>query len=329
VSLNASALTFASQTVGVASGADAVTLTNSGTGPLTVTGISITGANAADFTQTNTCATSIATGAQCSISVTFKPTAAGSRSAAISIADNATGSPQSITLTGAGVGAPLVSLSASALTFASQSVGVASGSQAVTMTNSGTGPLTVTGISIAGVNAADFTETNTCGTSVAAGAQCSISVTFKPTAAGARSAAISIADNAAGSPQSITLTGTGAAVAVTPVFTSSVTAPATLAAGATAPLSVTVKETGSGALTNGNVELQVFNSAGTAVLTQYWSSQSFTSGQSRTYNYSWTPAATLPAGSYTVDVGVFSSSWSQDYYWNTGATVTVTAAAHH
>jgi hypothetical protein len=150
-------------------------------------------------------------------------------------------------------------------------------------------------------------------------------VTFKPTAAGSRTAAVAIADNAAGSPQSIALSGTGVAAVVAPVFSSSVVAPAKLQAGATASLSVTVKETGSGSLTNGNVELQVFNSAGSAVLTQYWSSQSFTSGESRTYTYSWKSGTTLPPGSYTVDIGVFNSSWSQDYYWNTDATVTVSA----
>jgi hypothetical protein len=62
-------------------------------------------------------------------------------------------------------------------------------------------------MAIGGADPQDFAETNTCGTSVAAGAHCSISVTFKPTAAGSRSATVAITDNAAGSPQSIILDG--------------------------------------------------------------------------------------------------------------------------
>jgi len=79
------------------------------------------------------------------------------------------------------------------------------------LTNTGTGPLAVTSIAVSGANAGDFAQTNTCGTSVAAGAHCSISVTFKPIAAGSRSAAVTVSDNAAGSPQSIKLSGTGTA----------------------------------------------------------------------------------------------------------------------
>jgi hypothetical protein len=81
--------------------------------------------------------------------------------------------------------------------------------QKVTLSNTGNAALSVTSIRVTGANAGDFAQTNTCGSSVAASADCSISVTFKPTATGARNAAIGIADNASGSPQSITLSGTG------------------------------------------------------------------------------------------------------------------------
>jgi hypothetical protein len=110
------------------------------------------------------------------------------------------------------------------------------------------------------------------------------------------------------------------------VFTTSAKGPATLAASGTASIAVTVTETGTGSLANANVELQIFNSAGSAVATQVWSSQSFSAGSSLKYTYSWTPAATLAPGSYSVDLGVFDSAWSHDYYWNTDATITLTAA---
>jgi hypothetical protein len=89
--------------VGTTSVAQNVTLTNTGNAVLSVASVGLTGTNPGDFSQTNTCASGAAVGANCSISVTFAPTAAGTRSASVSIADNASGSPQTISLSGAGV----------------------------------------------------------------------------------------------------------------------------------------------------------------------------------------------------------------------------------
>src|SRR5207253_3935910 len=97
--------------------AQSVTLTNTGTVALSVTSIVASG----DFMQTNTCGTSVAAGANCAISVTFTPTATGTRTGAITITDNAAGSPQSVNLTGTGA-APGVSLSPSSLTFGNQNL---------------------------------------------------------------------------------------------------------------------------------------------------------------------------------------------------------------
>jgi len=189
-------------------------LTNTGGASLTISSITVAGANSSDFSQTNTCGASVAAGANCTINVTFTPQATGSRSAAVSIADSAAGSPQSVTLTGTGI-APAVSLSAASLSYSSQLVGTASSAQAVTLTNTGSASLTISSITVAGANSGDFSQTNTCGTSVATGANCTISVTFTPQATGSRSASVSVADNAAGSPQSVSLTGTGTAPAAT------------------------------------------------------------------------------------------------------------------
>jgi hypothetical protein len=109
--------------------------------------------------------------------------------------------------------APVVSLSPTSLTFTSQNTGTTSAAQAVTLTNTGTASLTISSIGLAGTNMGDFGETTTCGSSLAAGSNCSINVKFSPTASGTRTASVSIVDNATGSPQSITLTGTGAAAA--------------------------------------------------------------------------------------------------------------------
>jgi hypothetical protein len=223
VTLSPTTLTFASTTVGSTSAAQTVTLTNTGTAALTITGVTLTGTNTGDFAQTNTCPVSPATlaaNANCTISVTFKPTATGARSANVSIADNATGSPQTVPLTGTGAaaGTPAVTLNPTSLSFAATTVGSTSAAQTVTLTNSGTGALTITGVSLTGANPGDYAQTNTCPLSpatLAANASCSLSVTFKPTATGARSASVSIADNATGSPQSIALSGTGSAATFT------------------------------------------------------------------------------------------------------------------
>ena len=105
--------------------------------------------------------------------------------------------------------APSAALSPGSLTFSSQNQGATSSVQNVTLTNSGNAALSITGISVGGANSADFRQTNSCGSSVVAGANCSIGVTFTPTATGSRLATLSIGDNATGSPQLVSLAGTG------------------------------------------------------------------------------------------------------------------------
>lgn len=105
---------------------------------------------------------------------------------------------------------PGVMLSPASLTFAAQNTGSTSASQAVTLTNSGGAALNITSIAASG----DFAETNNCGASLAASSNCTISVTFTPTAGGTRTGTLTVTDNASGSPQAITLTGTGSTVDV-------------------------------------------------------------------------------------------------------------------
>ncbi len=210
VTLSATSLTFGSQSVDTTSTAQTVTLTNSGGTALTVTSLTLTGTNANAFAQANTCGSSLAAGAYCTINVTFTPAAPGTLTAALTLADNATGSPQTVSLSGTGASASAaVTLSATSLAFGSQSVDTTSTAQTVTLTNSGGTALTVTSLTLTGTNAGDFAQTSTCGSSVAAGANCTIAVLFTPSASGALTAALSIADNATGSPQTVSLSGTG------------------------------------------------------------------------------------------------------------------------
>ena len=207
VSLSSGSLSFANQVTGTSSAAQAVTLTNIGAQPLSSISIAVTGANAADFSQTNTCGTSVPAGASCNISVTFTPAALGPLSASITINDSAPGSPQSVALSGTGVSP--VSLSSGSLSFANQVTGTSSAAQAVTLTNIGAQPLSSVSIAVTGANVADFSQTNTCGTSVPAGGSCYISVTFTPAALGPLTASVTITDSAPGSPQSVALSGIG------------------------------------------------------------------------------------------------------------------------
>ncbi len=261
VSLSPSTLTFASQSVGSSSAAQTITLTNTGGSALTISSLALTGTNSGDFSQTNTCGTSVAAAAKCTIAVLFKPVAIGTRTAAVTITDNATGSPQSVALSGTAVAAPAaVSLSPTALTFASQAVGTSSTSQVVTLKNTGGTTLTVSSFAVTGTNNGDFTQTHTCGTSLAAGASCTLAVTFKPTAPGTRTAALSIADSASGSPQSVTLTGTGVGplAALSPT---SVSFPVTLLGSRSTGIAVTLSNTGNATLTISSIAITGTNSA--------------------------------------------------------------------
>jgi len=215
VSLSPTSLAFGSQHVGTPSTARTVTLSNTGNAALSMTSLAVKGTNSSNFAQTSTCGRSVAAGAHCTISVTFKPSASGSRTAYLSITDNARGSPQKVTLSGTGTltaaAAPVDGLSPTSLAFGNQSVGTTSTAQTATLSNTGNAALSITSLALTGTNASDFAQTNTCGSSVAASANCTISVTFKPAASGSRTASVSITDNASGSPQAVSLSGTGTA----------------------------------------------------------------------------------------------------------------------
>jgi hypothetical protein len=198
---------FGNQVVGVLSHPLTTVLTNSTTNPLHVSSIKITGPNAAAFTESSpTCASAIAVGASCTISVEFKAAAVGPETATLTVTDDAANNPQTVVLQGTGTTAQVAPAS---LPFAKQTVGTQSAAKPITVTNKGTATLTISGITITGAFPGDFAQNSNCG-SLAAGASCTINVTFKPTAAGARTATISITDNGGGSPQTVPLSGTGA-----------------------------------------------------------------------------------------------------------------------
>jgi len=201
-SLSSTSLTFSTQLLNTTSPPQMVTLTNTGNQVLSITSIIPSG----DFAQTNNCGSSVSIGGGCTITVTFTPTAVGTLTGAVTLTDNAPDSPQTISLSGTGTE---VSLSATSLNFGNQKVGTTSHAQKVILTNVGSTAMSVTGITITGADPGDFVQINNCGTSVGPGASCTISVGFKPTTTGSRSATVSIADGGGASPQTVALTGTG------------------------------------------------------------------------------------------------------------------------
>lgn len=233
---------FGNQPVGTSSSPQTVALTDLGTVALGITSISPSG----DFQETDNCGASVAAeGGSCTINVTFTPTAAGSRTGSINIADNAAGSPQAIILTGSG-GLPAASVSPTTLTFSNVAVGSSSAPQTVTLTNSGAADLNINRIGTTG----QFTESNTCGTDLPyaengfPSGNCQISVIFSPTSSGPQTGTLVITDNASGSPQTVSLSGNPppAGFTITPDGSSS-SASATVTAGQTATYSLSVSGT--------------------------------------------------------------------------------------
>jgi subtilase family serine protease len=206
--LSPTPLSLGTLAVGLTSPVHKVTLTNVGTTAITISSIAVTGTDPGDFPETaTTCTSSLAAAASCTVSLQFKPARTGVRSADLTVTDTAPGSPQQVPLSGIGTTAELTPTSES---FGSVTVGTTSTAKMVTLKNVGTTAITINSITVTGTEAGDFPETaTTCTGSLAAAASCTISVTFKPTVTGKRSATLKVTDNAAGSPQQVSLSGTG------------------------------------------------------------------------------------------------------------------------
>lgn len=189
---------FRDQLVGTTSHPINLTLSNPGNLPLTISSISTT----APFAQTNTCGASLAGGATCTIAVTFSPTNDSKVTGQLTVADNALASPQSVSLTGPGT---YVGLVPQTLNFGTVKIGTSSPPQTVTLTNTSTTTLTISKVKI---SLAVFTQTNTCGSSVAAGSSCTFSLTYTPTAREVDKGQMIISDSSGGA-QAVSLLGKG------------------------------------------------------------------------------------------------------------------------
>jgi len=234
-------LNWVSVPVGGRGAQKVITLTNSGTSSITISSVTLTGTNPTDFAiYSKTCGTSLAASASCTANIIFAPSATGELYATLNFNDTASGSPQTVALSGDGTAASgTVTASPSSLTFASRSVGSSSAAQIATLSNGLTSSITISSVAISGTNAGDFSvASKTCGTSLAAASNCTASIIFKPTAAGTRTATLGFTDSSTNSPQSVSLTGTGSTAAfsispLTPTVTVGGAVQFTASAGAT------------------------------------------------------------------------------------------------
>ncbi|MFD9130189.1 choice-of-anchor D domain-containing protein [Kitasatospora sp. NPDC059571] len=193
------ALNFGSVATGATSPAQTVTVSNPTGASAAVSSIAAGG----DFAQTNTCGSAIPANGSCTVAVTFAPTATGSRTGSLTV--NAGGVTNTVALAGTGTApGPVLGAAPAALSFASTVTGSATAAQTVTLTNTGTAAATVSGVAVSG----DFGQTNTC-SSVPAGGSCTVAVTFRPTAGGARTGTLTVTSTANNSPTAVGLSGTG------------------------------------------------------------------------------------------------------------------------
>ena len=199
--LNPNPVVFTTQAVGTLSGAQTVTVTNTGIAALLVSGVSATG----DFHATTTCTgTAVAPGGTCAVQVRFEPTLTGTRVGTLTVFGNVSGGQATAQLTGNGAAAAAVVLNPVTVNFGPTAIGATSPAQSVTISNTGGVPSSIAAITVTG----DFKiVANTCGSSLNAASGCTVSIGFLPTASGARSGVLSVADDLG--TQTAVLGGTG------------------------------------------------------------------------------------------------------------------------
>jgi hypothetical protein len=304
-------LAFGNETTNVASAPQSVTVTNTGSVALPITSITLSTTGTQPYSQTNNCGTSVAVGATCTINVVFNPAAVGSAAvgsaavgsaaAMLSVNAGSGAGTQTVALSGTGIAATYTA-SPTTLAFGNETTNVASAPKAVTVTNTGSVALPITSITLSTTGSQPFSQTNNCGTSVAVGATCTISVVFNPASVGSAAATLSVNAGSGAGTQTVALSGTGIAATYT-------ASPTSLAFGnetmnvASAPQSVTVTNTGSAALPITSITLSTSGSQPYSQTSKCGSSVAV--GATCTINVVFNPAA---VGSAAATLGVNAGS---------------------
>jgi hypothetical protein len=210
-------LTFASQTVGTASSAQTIRLTNNGGIALAISSISAS----TNFGETDNCVNVVLnSGTSCAIQVTFTPGQSGSIAGQLTINANISGGEISIPLTGTGLSTGLVTALPAVLNFGQVPVAATSSALAVTVENASSSTVSLTNVT---VTVPFAIASNSCGSSLPAHSDCAISVTFTPTQEGAVTGSLVLYDGAG--TQAVALNGTGASAASDVLFPLSLTFP--------------------------------------------------------------------------------------------------------
>ena len=195
-------LEFGSENVGSTSPSQTTVLRNMGSKGLTISGKTID----PDFAETDDCGTTVAAASYCTFTVTLAPTVSGSLMEALTITDNAQGSPHIVTLSGTGVSGPVPFIaSPSSVTFSSSPVGTASKPLTVTVTNASNATLSINGAQVTG----DFSAVRNNCSPMPADGTCTVLVSFTPTTAGTRTGTLRLSSSGTTSSQVVALTGSG------------------------------------------------------------------------------------------------------------------------
>ena len=204
LTFSTTSLSFGVLQIGLSSPSQTVTVTNASSHSATFTSIASSG----DYSQTNTCPTTLNAGQNCTITITFTPTLRGVRNGAVILKDNCPGSPgQVISLTGIGVPNATTLLPGS-LNFPGQTPGTSSPPMNITLYNDGTATVNIKTIAISPANGT-FAQTNSCPATLNPGTNCVIQVVFTPPDAGNYSGTLSVTDSDKSSPQAAALSGIG------------------------------------------------------------------------------------------------------------------------
>lgn len=206
-SLQPTSISFGNQALNATSSPRSIAL-GAGSADLALASISLSGTHSGQFAQSNNCGSVLPAANTCTIQVRFGPTSVGAKVADLVVTPSGGATARRVALAGTGVGSSLVVAPAS-LSFGTVARGTVSTAKTVTVSNTGAIALPIKTIALTGTNHAQFLQTHACPAELAVGGTCKVSVKFKPTSIGAKSAGLRITPGGGASIATIALTGTG------------------------------------------------------------------------------------------------------------------------